>query len=56
MSWFLMPVDELKHRTACEEGMASLEEVLPSPSLLSSRHQRPMNPRGEVLRQGRDFN
>lgn len=40
-----MPVDELRHRTACEERMGSLEEVLPSPSLFCSPHDRPMNPR-----------
>ena len=56
MSWSLMPVDELGHRTACEEGMGSLKEVLPSPGSLCSPHQRPMNPSNEVLRQGRDFN
>ena len=56
MSWSLIPVDELRHRTACEEGMAFLEVVLPSPSSLCSPHHRPMNPRDEVLRQRRDFN
>ena len=29
--------------------------LLPNPSLLCSPHRRPVNPRDELLRQGRDF-